>query len=49
LANETRALAEYAAQLRYDDLPPAVTERAKQCIVDTVAMVTAETACPGAR
>ena len=40
MANETRALAEYAAKLRYEDLPAEVIERAKQCIADTVAVVT---------
>jgi len=40
MANETVRLAEYAAGLRFEDIPPDVVERAKQCIVDTVAVVT---------
>ena len=36
---ETAELARYAATCRYDDIPPDVVERAKQCITDTVAAV----------
>jgi 2-methylcitrate dehydratase PrpD len=39
MAHETRRLAEYAAALRYEDIPANVLERAKQCIADTVAAV----------
>jgi 2-methylcitrate dehydratase PrpD len=39
MANETIQLAEYAAGLRYEDLPPAVVQRAKDCIADTVAAI----------
>jgi 2-methylcitrate dehydratase PrpD len=39
MANETVQLAEYAAALRYEDLPPAVVGRAKDCIADTVATI----------
>jgi 2-methylcitrate dehydratase PrpD len=39
MANETVQLAEYAAGLRYEDLPPAVVQRAKDCIADTVAAI----------
>jgi 2-methylcitrate dehydratase PrpD len=39
MANETVQLAEYAAGLRYEDLPPAVVQRAKDCIADTVATI----------
>lgn len=35
----TVRLAEYAAQLRYEDLPPAVVRRIKDCITDTVAAI----------
>ena len=38
-AHETLRLAEYAAALRYEDLPPAVIGRAKDCITDTVATI----------
>jgi 2-methylcitrate dehydratase PrpD len=34
MANETTRLAEYAAALRYDDIPDDVVERAKHCITD---------------
>jgi 2-methylcitrate dehydratase PrpD len=36
---ETAELARYAATCRYEDIPPDVVERAKQCITDTVAAV----------
>ena len=39
MANETIRLAEYAAMLRYDDLPVDVVQRAKDCIIDTVAVI----------
>jgi 2-methylcitrate dehydratase PrpD len=39
MANETIQLAEYAAGLRYEDLPPHVVQRAKDCITDTVAVI----------
>src|ERR1700686_1195366 len=38
-AHETERLAAYAAALRYEDLPPAVVQRAKDCIADTVAAI----------
>jgi 2-methylcitrate dehydratase PrpD len=37
MANETLRLAEYAADLRYEDLPAAIVARARDCIIDTVA------------
>jgi 2-methylcitrate dehydratase PrpD len=37
--HETERLAAYAAGLRYEDLPPAVVQRAKDCIADTVAAI----------
>jgi 2-methylcitrate dehydratase PrpD len=39
MAQETVQLARYAAALRYSDLPPAVIQRAKDCIIDTVAAI----------
>jgi 2-methylcitrate dehydratase PrpD len=39
LMKETAELARYAATCRYEDVPPDVVERAKQCITDTVAAV----------
>jgi 2-methylcitrate dehydratase PrpD len=36
LSDETRALADYAVRLRYEDLPPEVLARAKNAIADTV-------------
>jgi 2-methylcitrate dehydratase PrpD len=37
MAQETVRLAEYAAALRYEDLPASVVQQAKDCIIDTVA------------
>jgi 2-methylcitrate dehydratase PrpD len=39
MANETVQLAEYAAGLKYEDLPAPVIQRAKDCIADTVATI----------
>src|SRR6266508_2886835 len=39
MGNETTRLAEYAAALRYDEIPADVVERAKHCITDTVASI----------
>jgi 2-methylcitrate dehydratase PrpD len=39
MANETELLAQYAAALRYEDIPADVIERAKQCITDTIAVI----------
>src|SRR5262245_43936644 len=39
MAKETAQLAEYAASLRYADIPGDVVERAKQCIADTIATI----------
>ncbi len=38
-AHETERLAAYAAALRYEDLPPAVIQRSKDCITDAVATI----------
>src|SRR5437899_781877 len=38
-AHETERLAAYAAALRYEDLPPAIVQRAKDCIIDAVATI----------
>lgn len=46
MANETIRLAEYAATLRYEDLPPQVVQRAKDCITDTVAVIVMGNALP---
>ena len=39
MAKETTQVAEYAARYRYEDIPPDVLDRAKQCITDTIATV----------
>ena len=39
MSQETIQLAEYAACLRFEDLPPAVVQRAKDCIADTAAAI----------
>ncbi len=49
MAQETVRLAEYAAALRYADLPVEVVRRAKECIVDTVAAVICGGALPWSR
>ena len=38
-AHQTERLAAYAATLHYEDLPPAVVQRAKDCIIDAVATI----------
>src|SRR5262249_13028324 len=39
MAHETAQLAEYAAALRYEDLPEPVIQRAKDCMADTIAAI----------
>jgi len=48
-AHETERLAAYAAALRYEDLPPAVIQRAKDCIIDGVATVSYGAELPWSR
>ncbi|HKU72045.1 MAG TPA: MmgE/PrpD family protein [Burkholderiales bacterium] len=36
----SQTLSEFAAKLRYEDIPPEVIERAKDCIIDTVGACT---------
>jgi hypothetical protein len=49
MAQETVRLAEYAAALRYQDLPAEVVLRAKECITDTVAAIICGSALPWSR
>jgi 2-methylcitrate dehydratase PrpD len=49
MARETVRLAEYAAALRYGDLPAPVVEQAKDCIIDTVAASICGAAMPWSR
>jgi 2-methylcitrate dehydratase PrpD len=49
MAQETVRLAEYAAALRYQDLPAEVVRRAKDCITDTVAAIICGSALPWSR
>jgi 2-methylcitrate dehydratase PrpD len=49
MANETVCLAEYAASLRYDDLPREVVQRAKDCITDTVGVIVQGSSLPWSR
>src|SRR5262252_2135028 len=49
MAHETIRLAEYAAALRYEDLPAEVVRRAKDCIADTVAAIICGSALPWSR
>jgi 2-methylcitrate dehydratase PrpD len=48
-ANETVRLAGYAAALRYEDLPPAVVQRAKDCFIDGVATISYGAELPWSR
>ena len=49
MAQETVRLAEYAAALRYEDLPASVVQQAKDCIIDTVAAGICGSALPWSR
>jgi len=49
MANETVQLAEYAAALRYEDLPAEVVACARECIIDTVAACICGSALPWSR
>jgi 2-methylcitrate dehydratase PrpD len=49
MAHETVRLAEYAAGLRYEDLPAEVVSSAKDCIIDTVAACICGSALPWSR
>jgi 2-methylcitrate dehydratase PrpD len=49
MAHETVRLAESAAGLRYDDLPPDVVQRAKDCITDTVGVIVQGSDLPWSR
>ena len=49
MAQETVRLAEYAAALRYQDLPTEVVQRARECIIDTVAAIICGSALPWSR
>jgi 2-methylcitrate dehydratase PrpD len=49
MAQETVWLAEYAAALRYEDLPAAVVQQAKECIIDTVAAAICGSTLPWSR
>src|SRR5215470_3285987 len=49
MAEETIRLAEYAAALRYEDLPAAVVRQAKECIVDTVGAIICGSTLPWSR
>src|SRR5579864_6732835 len=49
MANETVQLAEYAAGLRYEDLPAEVVGCAKDCIIDTVAACICGSGLPWSR
>ena len=49
MANETVQLAEYAAALRYEDLPPEVVACARDAIIDTAAAAIQGSALPWSR
>ena len=48
-AHQTEQLAAYAAALRYEELPPAVVQRAKDCIIDGVATISYGAELPWSR
>jgi 2-methylcitrate dehydratase PrpD len=49
MSHETIRLATYAAQLRFEDIPPHVVQRAKDCITDTVAVIVQGNTLPWSR
>ena len=49
MAQETVRLAQYAAGLRYADLPATVVQSAKECIADTVAAIICGSVLPWSR
>ena len=49
MAGETVRLADYAAGLRYEDLPPAVVAAAKDAIIDTIAACICGSVLPWSR
>ena len=49
MAHETVRLAEYAAALRYEDLPATIVQQAKECIIDTIAAAICGSALPWSR
>jgi 2-methylcitrate dehydratase PrpD len=49
MARETAQLAQYAAALRYEDLPEPVIQRAKDCIADTIAAIAFGAGLPWSR
>src|SRR5580704_19559675 len=49
MAGETKALAQFAAGLRYEDIPAPAVAIAKACIVDTVGVVLFGSTMPWSR
>ncbi|MBV8738544.1 MAG: MmgE/PrpD family protein [Alphaproteobacteria bacterium] len=49
MVQETVRLAQYAAALRYEDLPSEIVTRAKECIADTVAAIICGAGLPWSR
>jgi 2-methylcitrate dehydratase PrpD len=49
MTNAAQVLAEFAVRLQFDRIPPAVVERAKDCMIDTVAAATFGAALPWSR
>ena len=49
MPGETKTLAEFAAQLRYDDIPQPAVAIAKACIIDTVGVVLFGSTLPWSR
>ncbi|MBL22526.1 MAG: hypothetical protein CMM48_01365 [Rhodospirillaceae bacterium] len=40
MATQTETLAKFASELKFEDIPPEVVERTKDCIIDTIAACT---------
>ena len=49
MAGETKALAEFATALRYEDIPAQAVAIAKACIIDTVGVVLFGSTLPWSR
>lgn len=49
MSNETATLAAFAAGLAYEDIPPEVMERAKDCIIDTIGVAIHGSGLPWSR
>jgi len=49
MSTAAQSLARFAAELRFEDLPPAVVQRAKHCIIDTIGVCSFGAGMPWSR